>query len=248
MSAIVITGRGIPSTVVETDQANTGAAAMTLDMALSTAVGSLKPPSIAGGSPGTAAAILYDPTQLAYVAGAGGSGATGFFPRTGAISTSTTDTIVDDTVAGVETAFVQTYTIPANLFNVAGKAIKFTFAYETVTGVGPPTLQLRIRLTNVAGTQIYTQAAAVAPTASVTRSHALELILIGTGGAGASVNIHHTMSSVFVNNSNFGNSVASPIPMATNGALVIVPTAQWASNAANTHSVKLLAIIPQELN
>lgn len=248
MSAIVITGRGIPSTVVRTDQANTGGAAMTLDMAASTGVAALKPPSIAGGSPAANASILYDSTQLAYAGGAGGTGATGHFPRTGAVSTSTTDSIVDDTVAGTETAFVQTYTIPANFFNVAGKAIKFTFLYEIVTGAAPPTLQLRIRLTNVAGTQIYTQAAAVAPTAAVTRGLGLELILIGTGAAGASVNVHHGLPAVFVNNSNFANSVASPIAMATNGALVIVPTAQWASNAANTHTIRLLAIIPQELN
>ncbi len=247
MSVQDIDARGLPSTVVQTGQANTGAAAMTLDMALSTGVASLKPPSIAGGSPGTAAAILYDPTQLAYAAGAGGSAATGFFHRTISVQTSTTDSLVDDVIAGTETAFATTYTLPANFFNVAGKAVRFTFGFEIVTGATPPTLQFRVRLTNVSGTQIFTQFSATTPSGSTTKTWGLEMILIGTGAAGASVNVHHIASNAQFT-STFVNSVASPILMATNGTLVIVPTAQWGSNAANTHTVYLRAMLVEELN
>lgn len=161
------------------------------------------------------------------------------------VQTSTTDSIVDDTVAGTETAFATQYTIPASFFNAAGKTLRVTLGFEVVAAVGPPTLQMKVRLTDVAGTIIFSHSA-VAPAASVTRAWGVTLLLVGTGAAGASVNVHVLSPNMTFDNGR-ASTIVSPIAMATNGDIVLVPTAQWASNAANTHTVYLRGMIIEVL-
>jgi hypothetical protein len=190
--------------------------------------------------------VGYDSTQDKYVAGGAGA-LTGSFPRVLSLQFSSSDSIVDDTVGSTETAFVTTFTIPAN-YLIANKALRVTAVLEMQTGASPPTLQFRLRLGGVSGTLLYSQASTITPTASATRGISLSWIITGTAAPGASVNVETGLLAWVTAGNAVQNATAQPVAVATNAAQAITVTAQWSGNVANTHSVLLRQLLVEELN
>jgi hypothetical protein len=242
VSDITVVGRGLPSTVVKTDQGNTystGAQSLA-------AASSLLLPTSGGYAPTADGSVGYDSTQDKYVAGGAGA-LTGSFPRVLSLQFSSSDSIVDDTVGSTETAFVTTFTIPAN-YLIANKALRVTAVLEMQTGASPPTLQFRLRLGGVSGTLLYSQASTITPTASATRGISLSWIITGTAAPGASVNVETGLLAWVTAGNAVQNATAQPVAVATNAAQAITVTAQWSGNVANTHSVLLRQLLVEELN
>jgi hypothetical protein len=87
--------------------------------------------------------------------------------------------------------------------------------------------------------------------ASQTRQGMMSLILIGTGAPGASVNVETTTffanppQGIFTWQS---STISGTVALATNAANTIEFTTQFGSNPANTHSIRLMSLIVEELN
>mgnify|MGYP001605289328 CR=1 FL=1 len=249
MSDIVITGRGLPSTVVKTDQANTystGAQSMA-------AATSLLVPTSAGYAPTADGSVGYDSTQDAWVGGGAGA-VKGFFPRVLKMTNCTTEgnqttTNEVDADAGqqgtTETNFASNWSMPAN-FLTTNKAIRVCGVFEMTTSGTAPTITIRFKV----GSTVLVGNVAQAPVSSLTtRGFSHCFILQGTAAAGASVSVEAGYDATMIFNVNFPlNSIAQPVAaIATNGALTVQFSAQWGT-ATTGNTIQLHQFYVLELN
>lgn len=254
MSVSVQTTRPLPSTVVKTDQGNTySTGAQNFTSATSLIV-----PASGGYAPTADASIGYDTTQDKYVAGGAGA-AVGSFPRVVFVGNSTTDgnadteaptgnLLTDDTSTTTETDFALSYTVPANVL-ITNKAIRLTFMVETDLGASPPGITFRLRWGGLAGTIIFASGSQTGLIGSAVRNHGVSFVILGTAAAGAAANVLTFSSQYGINDGvKWQNQTAQPVAVATNASAEVVLTGQWASNAANTHKVRIRALIAEELN
>ena len=254
MTVTVQTSNPLPSTVVETDQANTYSTGAQSFAAAS----SLLVPTSAAYAPTADGSIGYDSTQDKYVSGGAGA-ATGSFPRILFVGNSTTNgdastevptgnMLTDDTSTTSEVDFALSYTVPAN-FLIANKVLRLSFMVETDLGASPPNLTMRLRWGGLAGTVIFSSGAQSGLIGSAVRNHGIIFYVVGTAAAGAAASIltHSSFESIGAGVS-WQNTTAQPVAVATNASAEIVLTGQWSSNAANTHKLRIRTLIVEEMN
>lgn len=229
-----VTGAG-PSTITPTTSTINGAATLFLERPSSTAR--------------ACALIVSDGTNYTAILSPGSN--TGVYTANCTTSANCatdapTGNVVTDDVTTAEVEFALQYTIPAN-YLVANKAIRLTWSVETVCGAAPSTVVLRVRWGGVAGTLLYSTAA-LTPQASLTATRQFSVVLTGTAAAGAAAAIEVTSGVPGLSSFGADNQTAQPVTVATNASAAIVLTADWTSNAANTHSVRARVLQVERLN
>ena len=144
------------------------------------------------------------------------------------------------TQASSETAFATSYTIPANEI-VSGKTLRLRVNYQTVEATAGTTVTLKLRVGSTSGTTICGFLAS--NTLSGTRSGFMEVYLTGTQSAQSSGFVNMDCNGV-INGGAVSNATATPVTLATNGPIVVVPTAVFAAATA-TSQIELTGIIAE---
>jgi hypothetical protein len=141
------------------------------------------------------------------------------------------------TQATSETAFATSYTIPANEV-VAGKTLRLRVNYQTVEATAGTTVTLRLRVSSTSGTTICSFPASA--TLSGTKSAFAEIYLTGTQSAQTSAAVNMECDGT-VNSGALSNLTPTPVILATNGPILVVPTASF-TTATATNQVELTGI------
>ena len=149
-------------------------------------------------------------------------------------SLGSSDTLTCSTIgAATETAFATTLTIPANLLQ-ANRGFIVTWLVSVTSSATSSTWIMKQRLTNVAGTTIYSDTTGnPAGNSAAGLVYAFSTITMGTAAAGASVNTY-TGPVVLPkgNGPTFTNGTAQPVAIPTNAAQVLVLTGTCNNNTA----------------
>lgn len=156
--------------------------------------------------------------------------------------------VTDDVSTTTETAFALSYPVPAN-YLVANKAIRITWVIETDLGGSPPTCSFGVRWGGVGGTPVYTSGAVTLGVASAVRGFSMSFLIVGTATPdGTDPIIVSLVNWPNVAAGSLGNTTAQPVTVAANAANTVVLTADWTSNAANTHKIRARAILIERVN
>jgi hypothetical protein len=158
---------------------------------------------------------------------------------------SSTDTV--SCPSNVTTAFATSYTLPANALT-ANKLLRVTIGAALTSSASPPSMAFKLY---IGGTQVYA-ATPGSPNASLAGVTGGTTFLIqGTAAVGASVGVYTSPLSYAAEVSNHGTpfnagTIAQPVNLATNGALVIQPeffcSASTAGNSLTLNQMVVEAI------
>lgn len=210
----------------------------------------LKMPVSAGAAPTANGQLAYDSTQTATMLGGAGT-VTGAAPRvlySVAGGTDATTGLVAATITTNETAFTNSYNIPAN-YLIDGKKLRVTCSFAYTATATVPTFDLRLRLGGVGGTLVF-DGGAPTPTATAGKEFTMVWTISGTAAPGASVATYTTGQVGYVQvavQPVGSNGTAQPVNVATNAQQAITPTIQFGSNAAG-NVVKMYSMVVEELN
>ena len=231
------------------DHANTGTAAMTLDMSASTSADAVRLPNIAAAAPTVAGVQAYDTTlQAVQVFAAGlkaplsrGALATNCTTEgncaTQADTTGTAGNI--DTASGTggtsELIFRSKLTIPAN-YIVTNKMFEACAAFEFTTSASPPNGTLRLK---AGATNLFVSGTGALLNSSVTsKSMSVCVPVQGTAVAGAAAAVE---IGGLVGHTNPGaielNQTAMTVAVATNAQIVLQWSYTWAANTAGNNII-----------
>ncbi|HXJ96312.1 MAG TPA: hypothetical protein VMT20_26035 [Terriglobia bacterium] len=141
------------------------------------------------------------------------------------------------TQASSETAFATSYTIPANEI-VSGKTLRLRVNYQTVEATAGTTVTLKLRVSSTSGTTICGFPAST--NLAGTRSGFVEVYLTGMQTAQASASVNMNCNGI-INGAAVSNATATPITLATNAPIQVVPTASFAAATA-TNQIELTGI------
>jgi len=141
------------------------------------------------------------------------------------------------TQATAETGFATSYTIPANEI-VSGKTLRLRVNYQTVEATAGTTVTLKLRVASTSGTTICGFPAST--TLAGTRSGFVEVYLTGTQTAQASAPVTMNCNGI-INGTAASNATTTPVNLATNAPIVVVPTASFAAATA-TNRIELTSI------
>ncbi len=200
-------------------------------------------PVSGGYAPTADGSVGYDSTQEAW--SAGGAGAiNGHLARVLFASQGTSDTLTAATITTNETAFSQTFTIPAD-YLIANKMLRVTCKFLLTTSASPPTSILRLRAGGVGGTLLQVSSTAALGTNFAGFVGSASFIVCGTAASGASVNVITSYDGVLMPGA-FGRTT-QPVLVATNASKVLNATWQYGANTAG-NSVTLAVWIIEEIN
>jgi hypothetical protein len=141
------------------------------------------------------------------------------------------------TQATSETAFATSYSIPTGEI-IANKTVRIRVFFQTVEATGGTTVTLKARVSTTSGTTICGLAAS--GTLAGTKSGYMEVDLQGLGAVSGSTNVNMNCSAL-VNSGILSDQTATPILLATNGAITFQPTASFAA-ATSTNQIELTGI------
>jgi hypothetical protein len=229
----------LPATAVYTDQANTYSAG---DQNMAAAASHELPVGAGCTAGATNGRVCFDSTQETPHFGDAVMGDTTGL-RVLCSKFSTTDQKTDSVTT--EQVFATTCAVPANAL-LANKQILIHVGFQTITVASPPTLLLKARIEKAGPTDVYffTQAGAVAPSASTTRDFAYDFTLVGTGAPGAAASIEFDKTDAY-NAGNVMNSTSSPITADTTAQQTIQITATWGTAGAGSNklNVRILRVM-----
>jgi hypothetical protein len=175
-----------------------------------------------------------------------GATAGGFSPCTTLSVQNNGDTNNSSSAFGSDHDHTPTFTIPAN-FMTSGRAFRVTAHMQLATGSAAPTLAHKMKL----GSTVMSGMAAVTPANSLSNvQFMLQWIFQATQAPGASANVQ----CVEMATSNFGaavsnfNTMAMPVAIATNAAVVVKVATVWGSAGTGTNTIALNQLIVEALN
>lgn len=230
----------VPSTVVQTNQANT----YTTGAQSFAAATSLLVPASAGYAPTANGSIGQDTTQKTFVWGQNGLATV----RGGGILSVQTggDTNDSSTGSGADYNHTLTYVIPAALLNVVGKILRVTSLWKIIPGSGPPTAVYKVKF----GSTVLWSNGGNTPQASTTGVIAFTFYLV-TATTGATGTIQCAMPSVPLTQANMGNSgnlTAQPVTVDLTSAQTLTHTSRWSAAGTGTNQITLLSAIVEIMN
>lgn len=165
------------------------------------------------------------------------------------VSFSTTDTLDAATITTNETAFAQTYTIPAN-YLTANVVLRVTLVFQTTTSGSPASQRLRIRLGGIGGTVVHdTTAVATIGAAMTSRTSVAVAHIQGTSAPSATANVltgFETCSNAPVTLCTTSNLIAQPVVVDTTASKVLTVTLTYGAGTAG-NTVSLMQMIVESL-
>lgn len=233
------TARGLVTTGTQTiagAKTFTGNTVLGTGSVTATTASALLVPASAAYAPTADGSIGYDTTQDAW--SAGGAGAiNGHIPRVLDVSFSTTDDVDADAGAQStnETNFTQNFSIPAN-YLVANRVLRVSIIYSLTTSGTAASLTLRLK----AGTTALVTIGAAAPSNNLAGiGYGFTFLVQGTAAPGAAVSVESGVNAASIGaGAGSRNATTQPVALATNGALTLQLSAQYA--AATTGNVIVL--------
>ena len=138
------------------------------------------------------------------------------------------------------------FTIPAN-FMTAARAFRVTAHFQISTGTAAPTLAHKLKL----GSLVLSANAAVTPANGLANvQFSFQWIFQATQAPGAAANVQCaelTNPNVGGNLNNL-NTIAMPVAIATNAAVVVKVSTIWGSAGTGTNTIALNQLIVEALN
>ncbi len=147
------------------------------------------------------------------------------------------DTNCSAHVATTETAFAQTVSLPASLFNKSGKTVRITFVFQYTSSASSPSIALKVKF---GSTTLWANPVGAFNSSVTERSFVLPCTLQSAGAPGASVGVYGACVGL-------ENTVAQPVNVATNAAQTLTVSLTYGTGDFGNW-MHLTQIVVEELN